>query len=488
MEHIYALEEFTFLERRILEQLKIEVDAYEKLPSIFYKKYNIIPIAEIEGILLLLIGKNEEENITIFNMYLSSKVKFYFAEDEDIREMLNEIEFIRENSNIFSESDKLKKSNIAKKVNTIISQAIYNKATDIHLNPTSNVLEIIYRINGSLKHFYSISKEEKEAIITRVKVLANLNIAKKRIPQQSRFKIKIDDREVDFRASTFPTIYGEKIVLRILDSYNLDFEFSSLGMEQGVLEEIKKLIIQPYGLILLTGPSGSGKTTSIYTILNKIKSDRKNIITIEDPVEYRIDGIVQSQVDKDIGYTFNMALQSILRQDPDVIMIGEIREDEVAKLALRYAITGHLVLSTIHTNDTLTTVIRLLNMGLDSELLFSGLIGVISQRLVRRLCDLCKEEDILDNFKMGFLDSDSKIYKPVGCSKCRNGFVGRFPLVEIFSFDSKVRDMMLELYDLKKLEIYINETGLITLKDKARELLEKGVICFEDYLEVSLSI
>jgi type IV pilus assembly protein PilB len=279
---------------------------------------------------------------------------------------------------------------IVKLINSIIDQAVHMRASDIHIEPYTEDIRVRFRIDGDLHEIMTLSKNSLSAIITRIKIIGKMNIAEKRIPQDGRVEIKIQDREIDMRISTLPTVYGEKVVLRLLDRSNFMFSKEALGFNEQSSEIFDKILSQPHGMILVTGPTGSGKTTTLYTILKELNQIEKNIITIEDPVEYKLIGVNQVQLNTKAGLTFANGLRSILRQDPDIIMIGEIRDSETAEIAIRAAITGHLVLSTLHTNDSPSTIARLIDMGVEPYLVSSAVIGVVSQRLVKILCTNCK--------------------------------------------------------------------------------------------------
>ena len=280
---------------------------------------------------------------------------------------------------------------IVKLLNSIIEQAVRERASDIHIEPYADDIRVRFRIDGDLREVMTLSKTSHSAIITRIKIIGKMNIAEKRIPQDGRVESKIAGRDIDMRISTLPTVYGEKTVIRLLDRSNFNFKKESLGFSEKDLNTLNKMISQPYGMLLVTGPTGSGKTTTLYAILQDLNRKEKNIITVEDPVEYKLKGINQVQVNAKAGLTFASGLRSILRQDPDIIMVGEIRDNETAEIAVRAAITGHLVLSTLHTNDSPSTVARLIDMGIESYLVSSALVGVVSQRLVKKLCPKCKE-------------------------------------------------------------------------------------------------
>ena len=354
---------------------------------------------------------------------------------------------------IFEESE-LRSTNtgsdapIVRTVNSIIQQAIFMNASDIHLEPMEDIMRVRFRIDGMLKQVMDLPKASSQAIVSRIKIMADMDIAEKRLPQDGRIQLKINKSEIDLRCSSIPTIFGEKIVLRILDRNNMIISLEKLGFASELLAEYKKLISISYGMILVTGPTGSGKTTTLYATLNEINTAEKNIVTIEDPVEYILRGITQIGVNAKAGLSFARGLRSILRQDPDVIMIGEIRDRETADIAVRAATTGHLVFSTLHTNNAAGALPRLIDMGAENYLVASALIGVIAQRLVRRICPFCKEEYIIcagspQALFMGLKQKDIVLYRGKGCYKCGySGYKGRMAIHEVLRVNDRIRVIM----------------------------------------------
>ncbi|MDD5173339.1 MAG: ATPase, T2SS/T4P/T4SS family [Candidatus Omnitrophica bacterium] len=366
---------------------------------------------------------------------------------------------------------------IIKLVNMIIQRAIKDKASDIHIEPTETGIDIRYRIDGILYAIDTPSKDMYAPIVSRIKILSRLDIAEKRLPQDGGFSIKIDNRTVDFRVSTIPTIYGEKIVIRILDKEKMGFDLSSIGMSKPDFLKVSTAIKKPYGLIFITGPTGSGKTTTLYCILNSIKSPQKNLITIEDPVEYKIEGVNQVQEMSSIGLSFGRGLRAFLRQDPDIIMVGEVRDLETAEMAVRSALVGRLILSTLHTNDAVGAISRLLDMGIEPFLVSSTLIMVIAQRLVRRLCPECKkrvkniDKTTIDKYKL----AGATLYEPKGCSKCNNrGFSGRIAVFEILIADPEIQELIEKRADITVIKSALIKKGMKLLRDDAMEKVREG--------------
>lgn len=380
---------------------------------------------------------------------------------------------------------------VVRLINSIIKQAINNAASDIHIEPFENRLRIRFRIDGQLQEIMSPSKSTHSAIVTRIKIMGKMNIAEKRIPQDGRVEINIDGREIDLRISTMPTVYGEKVVIRLLDRSNFLLTKEQLGFINENLLRFNKIVKNPNGIILVTGPTGSGKTTTLYALLRELNSMDKNIITLEDPVEYKLEGINQVQINNKAGLTFATGLRSILRQDPDIIMVGEIRDEETARLAVRAAITGHLVISTMHTNDAPSTVARFIDMGIEPYLISSSLVGIVSQRLVRKICDNCKISYTPNLLEMKTLNIDEKteLFKGKGCSQCYNtGYKGRTAIHEIMIIDRDLRKLIDEKASSDVLRLNSSKSGMITLRENCRTLVLEGVTTFEELMRVTYTI
>lgn len=379
---------------------------------------------------------------------------------------------------------------VVKLVDLIIRQAIDERASDIHIEPYRDKISLRYRIDGKLFEIPPPAKHLHLPIISRIKILAKMDIAEKRLPQDGAFIVKLEDRPIDLRVSTIPTIFGEKIVLRILDRGKVVLDLGQLGFESKQLEQIRGVLKSSYGLVFLTGPTGCGKTTTLYAALNEMKSPSENIITIEDPVEYRLDGINQVQIKPEIGLTFANALRSFLRQDPDVILVGEVRDLETAEICVRAALTGHIVLSTLHTNDAPSAINRLIDIGVESYLITPSLLLVVAQRLIRKLCPDCKEayEPVpgqLGNIK---LNADL-IYKPKGCSKCnQTGFRGRACIAEVMTIDDQLRELISQKVPFEKLREAARKAGMQTLYESALNKVEDGVTSLEEAMSVTLGV
>ncbi len=378
-------------------------------------------------------------------------------------------------------------SPVVRLINSLIRQALKMGASDIHIEPLENRVRVRVRVDGDLQEILTPSKHTQSAIVTRVKIMGGMNIAEKRIPQDGRIELKVDDSVVDLRISVLPTVYGEKIVMRLLDRGNFLKSKKELGFTPVNMELFDTILSAPNGVILVTGPTGSGKTTTLYAALNELNKMDRNIITVEDPVEYKIEGINQVQVNTKAGLLFSTGLRSILRQDPDIIMVGEIRDEETAEIAVRAAITGHLVISTLHTNDAPSTIMRLQDMGIKPFLLAASVRGIVAQRLVKRICANCETEYEASDVEKRLLeiDGDVKLHKGKGCPKCYNtGYSGRIAIHEILKIDKAVRDAVQSGKSVDEITREAEKGGMKTLKDNCRELVLAGVTTVEEYSQV----
>lgn len=383
---------------------------------------------------------------------------------------------------------------VVKLVNSIFEQAITSRASDIHIEPFENEIRVRFRIDGILYDILQLEIETLPSLVARIKVIGNMDIAEKRVPQDGRTTFLFADKVYDMRISSLPTVYGEKIVIRIADKGAFIKSKTELGFTEDDLEKYNRIISAPHGIILVCGPTGSGKTTTLYTILNELNTGLKNIITVEDPVESTIYGINQVEVNPKAGLTFAAALRSILRQDPDIIMIGEIRDKETADMAVRAAITGHLVLSTIHTNDAPSAVTRLVDMGIENFLISSSMVGVISQRLIRKICPYCKEEYFPTETELKALDisedNNIKLYIGRGCARCNNkGYYGRSGIFEIMIVTNQLKRLIVKKDvssdEIKQLAI---KEGMKTLREACKERVLNGTTTVEEFLRVTFSL
>jgi general secretion pathway protein E len=377
-------------------------------------------------------------------------------------------------------------------VNLIITRAIEKRASDIHMEPFEDHFRVRYRIDGVLHDVESPPKRLQAAIISRIKIMSKMNIAERRLPQDGRIMLRVKGKEVDFRVSTVPTIHGESIVLRILDKSSIVLDIQKLGFGGDTLEAFQKLIEHPHGIILVTGPTGSGKTTTLYCALGKINSPDKKIITVEDPVEYQLKGINQIQVKPAIDLTFANALRSIVRQDPDVILIGEIRDAETADIAIHSALTGHLVLSTLHTNDAPSAITRLINMGMEDYLLSSTVIGILAQRLVRAACPYCQvpsapDPAVVQEMKMdGMNPEEIRAFDVKGCPQCGNtGYWGRMGIFELLQVTEDIQKLILEKKDSNLIKERARKNGMRTLRQDGWLKVREGITTISEVLRVT---
>ncbi len=404
-------------------------------------------------------------------------------EDDDISSIS---EFLKTSADIMTSEES---APIIKFVNSLFYQAIKKKSSDIHIELHEFKGEVRYRIDGVLVKHIELDKKIMTLVVSRIKVISNLDISEKRIPQDGRTAIKIAGKTLDIRVSVLPTFYGERVVMRILMQSDDIPTLENLGISKDITQQLAKLTQNSYGMILVTGPTGSGKSTTLHSLLQTIESSEKNIITVEDPVEYKSDKINQIQVNEKVGLTFASGLRSILRQDPDVIMVGEIRDNETAAIAIQSALTGHLVFSTLHTNRAPAAITRLLDMGLERFLLSSSILGVLAQRLIRKLCNNCKEEDIiaehhLEEYK---IDKDIKVYKACGCDQCNfTGYVGRVAIAELFIINGKVKEMLQNSIDDEQLMQIAIDNGMISLSSQVNDMLINGETSLNEVIRMGI--
>jgi len=386
-------------------------------------------------------------------------------------------------------AEKAEEAPVIKLVDLIIKQAIEQRVSDIHIEPFKDKVALRYRIDGILYQVPPPSRALHLAIVSRLKILSKLDIAEKRLPQDGAIAFKMNDRQVDIRISTIPTVWGEKVVMRILDKEAIKLELSGLGFMPKQLENIKRCLQKPYGLFFVTGPTGSGKSTTLYSALSEVIDPKKNVMTAEDPVEFKLDGINQVHVRPDIGLSFATALRSFLRQDPDIIMVGEVRDLETAQICVRAALTGHFVLSTLHTNDAASAVTRLMDIGVESYLITPSLVCVLAQRLARRLCPNCKEavEPNPDLFG-GITFKSDLIYKAVGCDDCNHiGYKGRLVLTETMVINDEIRELIAKHATYGEIHDAARKNGMDTLFEDGIKKVEKGLTSFDEVLSVTSS-
>lgn len=491
-----------------LSEMEIPPEMAQYISHETAKKYTVVAIAK-DGHQLTVATTDPMNFYALDDIKLESKmdIKPVLATSSDIRnaivrlyeksqtteavEDLNKEYTIEEVESLSEEiSDNVDNAPVVRLVNLIINHAINSRASDIHIEPSENKVRIRFRIDGDLYEQLTITKSAHAAVVARLKIMGNMNIAEKRIPQDGRAQIMYNGLPVDLRMSVLPTVNGEKVVVRVLGGRNVILDRKELGFTEKNSEMFDQILQNPNGIILVSGPTGSGKSTTLYTILKELNRPNINIITVEDPVEYRMPGINQVQVNPKAGLTFASGLRSILRQDPDVIMIGEIRDVETAEIAVRASITGHLVLSTIHTNDSASTVTRLLNMGIEPFLVSASLVGVVAQRLVRRICNHCKTEREATDPEMRLLGVDHpvRVYEGVGCPLCnQTGYKGRTAIHEIMVVNKEMRELINRSCSAEELRAMAVQNGTKTLREGCADLVLQGVTTMEELIRVTYS-
>jgi type IV pilus assembly protein PilB len=382
---------------------------------------------------------------------------------------------------------------VVKLVNMMVAQAVREGASDIHIEPDAEVLRIRYRVDGVLREVMSPPKHLQPGVVSRVKIMANLDISEKRAPQDGRIQMKVGEKDFDIRVSTLPTIYGEKAVMRLLDKSSVLMGLEELGFSSAAFQRFRKIIARPYGLVLVTGPTGGGKTTTLYAALSTMNSIEKNIVTIEDPVEYQLKLVSQVQVNPKAGVTFASGLRSVLRQDPDILMVGEIRDVETATIAIQSALTGHLVFSTLHTNDSAGAVARLVDMGVEPFLIASSLIAVVAQRLVRKVCQRCKQPyvptaEVLESLGLAGR-TNAAFVRGVGCQDCRQtGYAGRTGIYELMTMDEAIRNLIVTKASPQQIRNQAAKAGFVTLRQEGLSVALRGVTTPEEILRVTQEI
>ena len=501
-----------------LTKYKFDFEVTKLVPERMARQYNIIPLSHMGNTLtvamsdpLNVFALDDLKLLTGCNidLVLSPKDEIsraidaqYHEETQDMKELLEEspfggaeidkegIEVVRPGElELKSAVKESEKAPIVKLVDLMLTQALKKRASDIHVESEQDCLRIRYRIDGSLHDAFKLPKSNQNAILARLKIISNLDITETRIPQDGRFKLRYEGKEVDFRVSSLPITFGQKFVLRLLDKSNLSIGLDKLGFSEQPLRIFKEAIAKPFGMILVTGPTGSGKSTTLYSILNQLNTPERNIITVEDPVEYQVTGITQIQVKPEIGLDFASGLRSLLRQSPDVIMIGEIRDSETADIAIKASLTGQLVLSTLHTNDAISSITRLIDMGVEPFLVASSLIMLCAQRLCRKMCNSCKKpltipKDFLE--KIGFKEK-ATFYQAEGCKYCNNtGFFGRIAILETVLIDDTIREMVMRKSSIDEIRAYtIKNSGMMTLRDDAFVKVKDGVTTLDEALRIT---
>jgi type IV pilus assembly protein PilB len=491
----------------------VEPEIIALIPEKVARKYQVVPLFRVAN--TLTVGMANPQNIEVIDelaLLTSLEISPILAPADSINEALDRFyrpvktpENLADTMKVIEEGQmpqeapeaiEEKKSleelaseaPIVRFVNEIIHQALKERASDIHFEPEEKNLRIRFRVDGLMHTVTEAPAQMKPAVVSRIKILAKLNIAEKRKPQDGQFEMAVDSKKIDFRVSTFPTIYGEACVLRILDKSGVMIGMTDLGFSPENLIKFNALIRSPYGIILVTGPTGSGKTTTLYAALDAVRSEEKNIMTLEDPVEYHLPLIRQAQINPKAGLTFATGLRSILRQDPDIIMVGEIRDTETAEIAVQAALTGHLVFSTLHTNNATGALTRLIDMGIEPFLVASTVIGVLAQRLARRICEYCKEpyHMVSEISSHLHLDSTAQLFKGKGCPECNNtGYRGRIGLFELLVVDDTIRKMVVEKRSAEEIQKFLASKGFKTMRDDGLEKVRAGITTLEEVLRIT---
>jgi len=510
-----ALAETVGLPFEVPEKAKIEQTAFDLLPVEYIRKHCVLPL-RLEN-RVLVVGMAEPTNVFLLDE-IRRKTRREVKQvvitpgdlnrvveqltsgttdikvDEIIKDMADDdVQVVKEEKDDVTDLEKLgSESPVIRFVNYLLFDAIKQGASDIHIEPKEKALKIRYRIDGVLFEAMNPPYAMHPAIVSRLKIMSNLDISERRLPQDGRIRAVIHNRKIDLRLSTLPTVSGEKVVMRILDNRSINVKLEDLGFSENALTIWMRQIDEPHGILLVTGPTGSGKTTTLYSSLRQMDGNKLNIATVEDPIEYHLQQANQVQVHDKIGMSFTAALRSLLRQDPDVIMLGEIRDPETANIAVQASLTGHLVLSTLHTNDAPSSITRLINIGVEPYLISSAVNAILAQRLVRKTCPHCKEEyEPTDEMKeflalQGF--ANEKAYRGKGCDRCRKtGYLGRLGIYELLVMDDSLRDLVTANPDVTNLRKVCRERGLVTLREDGFAKVQKGLTTVDEILRVTES-
>jgi type IV pilus assembly protein PilB len=507
---LYILELQLGIKRIKLEDIEVDNEAIKAISANLAGKHNIIPISLKDNKIQVVVS--DPLNIIALDdvaIATGKKVDVFLATSTEIKdavrkhyssqavmqaavELSKEQVFNKGETKVEDEavSEDIKNAPVVRLVDSIIENAVRARASDIHIEPFEKYVRVRYRVDGELAEVLKTPADTQSALITRIKILSNLNIAEKRVPQDGRIMTKVEDKEIDLRVSILPKVNGEKIVIRILSKDNFIVKKDNLGIASDELKKIDKFINTPNGIILVTGPTGSGKSTTLYTMLDELNTESKNIITVEDPVEFLMEGINQVSVNNKVGLTFAAGLRSILRQDPDIIMIGEIRDGETAEIAIRSAITGHLVLSTLHTNDAPSSVLRLIDMGIEPYLIATSVCGIIAQRLVRRVCINCAEEYEATAYEKDVLgvgkDNKVMIKRTKGCNSCGNsGYKGRLGIYEIMDITREHRELIMKGASTDELRDLSVKNGMSTLRMACTKHVINGATTMDELMRVA---
>lgn len=504
-----------------LSKYKINREILKLIPEKVARQYSVLPFSRI-GNAITIVMSDPLNVLAIDDIKLLThlNIDIAIAPENEIKEAINsyygtavqaqeiakileevkagdEVEVVEEEKIDISEvTEESQKAPIVKVVSLILNEAIKKRASDIHIEPCEKFLKVRYRIDGSLHDVLTLPKKNQNAILARLKIMSRLDITETRMPQDGRFKINCEGKEIDFRVSVLPITFGGKVVMRILDKSNINIGLDKLGFLPGPLSTFKTALSRPYGMILVTGPTGSGKSTTLYSIISQLNTQERNIITLEDPVEYETEGVTQIAARPEIGLTFATGLKSVLRQSPDIIMVGEIRDFETADIAIKASLTGQLILSTLHTNDSCGAITRLIDMGVEPFLVASSLILSSAQRLMRKVCENCKEEMEIPKNVLERQGIDTRelrkhgvknFYKGKGCSRCNDtGYYGRVGILEALLIDDTIRGMIMKKASSDQIKEYaVKEKQMLTLRDNAVENCIKGVTTLEEVIRVT---
>jgi type IV pilus assembly protein PilB len=502
---VKAMAEYMGLEFVNLGDSMIDPAAMALIPESMARRYAVLPMGfEGEDLVLAMADPANVLVIDDVRAITGRRVLVRVATKSDILEGLRQhgrrdesvvdlADFVQEEATVEDLSAveaSVEEAPIVKLVSTLITRAVNERASDIHVEPGERDLRVRYRIDGVLHEIMATPRSVSAAVVSRLKIMADLDIAERRVPQDGRISLRISDRPIDLRVATLPSIYGEKVVIRILDKEDSVLDLVDLGFLSHSLEPFQASYKKPHGLILVTGPTGSGKTTTLYAALSVLNNPEKNIITVEDPVEYRLPGITQVQVNRKAGLVFATALKSILRSDPDIMLIGEIRDGETAKIAVEAALTGHLVLSTLHTNDAASSIGRLIDMGVEPFLVSSALDAVLAQRLARKLCERCRapqqiSKDLAKELGIDSNLSKASLFTPTGCKMCSGtGYSGRLAIIEVMTVSEEIQRMAVERRASDEIRAVAVEQGMVTLRSDGMEKVKLGLTSLEEVLRV----
>ncbi|HNQ51451.1 MAG TPA: GspE/PulE family protein [Candidatus Omnitrophota bacterium] len=501
-----------------LSKYKFDPELVKIIPAHMALQYTVIPISKIANTLtvamadpLNVFALDDLKVITgcDIDIVLSPIEEIsraieahYVAESKDMQELIDagvdtkeqgkeDVQVVKdEDIDLSSAVSESEKPSIVKLVDVMLTEALKKRASDLHIEPVIDGLKVRYRVDGALHEIIKLPKKNQNAVTARLKIISNMNITENRIPQDGRFKVKFEGKEIDFRVSSLPTTFGQKFVLRVLDKGQLSIGLDKLGFSPEPARIFKEAVAKPFGMILVTGPTGSGKSTTLYSVLNQLNTPQRNIVTIEDPVEYQLDGITQIPVRHDIGLDFSAGLRAVLRQSPDVIMVGEIRDSETADIAVKASLTGQLFLSTLHTNDALTSITRLMDMGVDPFLVATSIVMVCAQRLCRRMCPKCRKPVTVPAAylkEIGFPFEGVTFYKAEGCKSCNNtGIYGRIAILEAVLIDDTIREMIIKKQSLDSIREYaVTKLGMKMLRDDAFIKVKDGMTTLDEAIRIT---